>query len=237
MRHGWRLIILSILFVSLIGCGSGFGIYHRVREGESFDMICRAYGVDGNAVARANGIEDTSKVKPGDAIWIPGASRVLDVKRSAPPVTGGGRSGGQTAKKAPARSTDAARRAPLKGIALVWPVAGEVVSTFGTDGDEIHDGIDISAEAGTEIRAAAAGRVIYSGDEIKGYGNMVIIRHDGNYSTVYAHNQKNLVKKGDYVEKGQPIALAGSSGRSDITGLHFEVRRGKEAVDPLLFLP
>ena len=100
-----------------------------------------------------------------------------------------------------------------------------------------HDGIDITAPEGAPVRAAASGRVIFSSDEIKSYGNLIIIKHEGRFSTVYAHNQKNLVKEGDFVEKGQTIAKVGRTGRATAPHLHFEVRHGKKPRNPVFFLP
>ncbi len=101
----------------------------------------------------------------------------------------------------------------------------------------MHDGIDISASEGTAIHAAANGEVVYADQRLSGYGRMVIIRHANNMFTAYAHNQRNLVKKGQRVKQGAVIARVGHSGRATGPHLHFEVRRGTTAVDPLAYLP
>jgi len=101
----------------------------------------------------------------------------------------------------------------------------------------MHDGIDIGAARGTPVVAAASGKVVYADHRLSGYGKLVIIRHSGNVFTAYAHNQRNLVRKGDRVRAGSVIARVGSSGRATGAHLHFEVRRGSTPVDPLAYLP
>jgi lipoprotein NlpD len=116
-------------------------------------------------------------------------------------------------------------------------VIGPVVRGFHPGGNDAHEGIDIDATKGTPVRAAEEGKVIYSDNRIRGYGNMIIIRHKGRWATIYAHNEKNSVREGDFVRQGQEIARVGSTGRSTGSHLHFEVRYGRKPVDPLRFLP
>ena len=101
----------------------------------------------------------------------------------------------------------------------------------------MHDGIDIAAKAGTPIYAAAAGKVVYADSRLTGYGNLIIIRHSSDMFTAYAHNRNNLVVVGQMVKQGQHIANVGATGRASGPHLHFEVRRGERAVDPLAYLP
>jgi lipoprotein NlpD len=101
----------------------------------------------------------------------------------------------------------------------------------------MHDGIDIGAKEGTPIRAAAAGEVVYSDQRLSGYGKLIIIRHSSDMFTAYAHNQRNLVRKGGRVKAGAVIARVGRTGRASGPHLHFEVRRGSTPVDPLAYLP
>lgn len=118
-----------------------------------------------------------------------------------------------------------------------WPLTnGNISSYFGKRRRDFHDGIDISAPRGTPIHAAKDGVVIYSSRKIKGYGNMVVIKH-GNMATVYAHNSKNLVKKGDRVKQGEIVGFVGATGRATGPHVHFEVRQGQIPVDPLYYLP
>lgn len=126
--------------------------------------------------------------------------------------------------------------APAAAPALDWPAGGEVSSGFGRRGGRHHRGIDISGHYGRGVRAAAAGEVIFSGSK-RGYGRVVILRHAGGLVTVYAHNQDNFARRGARVERGQLIADMGSSGHASGPHLHFEVRIGERALDPLACLP
>ena len=124
--------------------------------------------------------------------------------------------------------------APLFG----WPVSGQIVSTFGPAAGGTHnDGINISAPEGTTVAAAESGTVAYAGNELRGFGNLLLLKHDGGWVTAYAHNQVLLVKKGDKIRRGQAIARVGSTGGVGAPQLHFELRNGTKAVDPLDHLP
>ena len=113
---------------------------------------------------------------------------------------------------------------------------GELTSRFGRRRGRRHEGIDVANRSGTEVRAAEGGRVIYSA-RLGAYGNVVIVRHDARYETVYAHNRRNRVRKGSHVRKGQVIAELGSTGNATGPHLHFEIRENDRARDPLLYLP
>jgi lipoprotein NlpD len=117
-----------------------------------------------------------------------------------------------------------------------WPLEGTVTSGFGPRNGSFHDGIDIAAPIGTPILAVADGQVIFS-DQLRGYGNVVIVRHGAQYITVYAHTRTNLVKEGQVVRRGQRIAEVGQTGRTTGPSLHFEVRKNNLAQDPLRYLP
>ncbi|HEV2673219.1 MAG TPA: LysM peptidoglycan-binding domain-containing M23 family metallopeptidase [Aliidongia sp.] len=130
-----------------------------------------------------------------------------------------------------------AHRAPT-GPLFGWPVSGQIVSTFGPAAGGTHnDGINISAPEGTTVAAAESGTVAYAGNELRGFGNLLLLKHDGGWVTAYAHNQVLLVKKGDKVRRGQAIARVGSTGGVGAPQLHFELRSGTKAVDPLDHLP
>ena len=118
-----------------------------------------------------------------------------------------------------------------------WPVQGHIIEGFGgTRHGERNDGINIATQDGAPIRAAAAGTVTYTGNELKGYGNLVLIRHDNGYVTAYAHAGSIKVSRGDVVERGQVIGTAGETGDVDRPQLHFEIRKGVQAVDPTQYL-
>ena len=125
---------------------------------------------------------------------------------------------------------------PGPSVAFRWPANGEVTSGFGRRGEKTHRGIDISGYYGAAVRAAAPGEVVFS-ERKRGYGRVVILKHPGGYETVYAHLQDNFVLDGAHIRQGQVIADMGSSGASSGPHLHFEVRFGKRAVDPLACLP
>jgi murein DD-endopeptidase MepM/ murein hydrolase activator NlpD len=118
-----------------------------------------------------------------------------------------------------------------------WPVRGRVISGFGpkTSGQQ-NDGINIAVPEGTEIKAAEDGVVAYAGNELKGYGNLVLIRHANGYVSAYAHASELLVKRGDSIKRGQAIARAGQTGNVTSPQLHFEIRKGSTPVDPTRFL-
>jgi murein DD-endopeptidase MepM/ murein hydrolase activator NlpD len=114
-----------------------------------------------------------------------------------------------------------------------WPLKEvEISSTYGERGGKFHQGVDLRARIGTPVMAAAAGEVVYVGSKIRGYGRMVVLKHENGFYTVYAHHSKNLVKLGNRVEQGQVIAHSGKSGRSFGAHLHFELRRGAQSIDP-----
>jgi murein DD-endopeptidase MepM/ murein hydrolase activator NlpD len=130
--------------------------------------------------------------------------------------------------------------APAKGSEkFLWPVEGRVIASYGTAENGMrNDGINIAARAGSPVHAAAAGTVVYAGNEIRGYGNLVLLKHQGGYLTAYAHNAEILVHKGDRVARGQTIARVGSTGGVSEPQLHFEIRNGRDAIDPTpLLLP
>lgn len=126
---------------------------------------------------------------------------------------------------------------PRSGRTFAWPVRGRILSTFGPKPDGLHnDGINIAARNGAPVIAAENGVVVYSGSELRGFGNLLLVRHADGWITAYAHLDRVLVQKGQKVTRGQAIATVGSSGAVDQPQLHFEIRRGTQAVDPAKFL-
>ncbi len=119
-----------------------------------------------------------------------------------------------------------------------WPLRlVEVTSAFGRRGHAFHEGIDLRASSGTPVFASKGGIVLYADTHIKGYGKLVVIRHSDHTATIYAHNSKVLVHRGERVKQGQEIALSGSTGHVTGPHVHFEIRRGLAALDPLKYLP
>lgn len=191
---------------------------HVVRSGETLSEIGAAYGIDYRAIARANGITDPRVLRRGDRVVIPAAADRGGRRHAAVPRRPSGEPG-------------------VRFDAFVWPVErGRLTSGFGPRGSAHHDGVDIAAPRGLPIVAAAPGEVIYAG-RLRGYGNVVIVDHDGGYASVYAHNERNLVQVGTDVGEGERIATVGQSGQASGPHLHFEIRKDNVARDPLRYLP
>ncbi len=198
-------------------------MYHVVRPGENLYRIGKAYGIPYQTIARVNGISDPARIYPGQRLRIPGARRQLPVDVIAPSAVAVGRDAADPGLPADRRP-------------LLWPVpGGQITSPFGPRGSAFHDGIDIAAEEGTPIFAAAEGVVAYA-DELRGYGKLIILRHAEGFATVYAHNRDNLVREGQRVAKGAKIATVGATGRTSAPNLHFEVRKNNTACNPLFYL-
>lgn len=146
----------------------------------------------------------------------------------------------QVASKTPQRVTSTTQLPtpePMSGNSFRWPVKGRVISGFGTKPDGGHnDGIDISVPQGTPVKAAENGVVAYAGNELKGYGNLVLVRHANNWVSAYANNETLLVKRGDKVQRGQVIAKAGATGSVSRPQVHFELRKGSRPVDPTKYM-
>lgn len=146
-------------------------------------------------------------------------------------------SGSAAERKTAAPSRSEASPSLPAGDGFIWPVDGRIISEFGPkDGGRVNDGVNIAAPAGTPVYAANSGVVAYAGNELRGFGNILLIKHSGGWVTAYAHNQELLVRRGERVKRGQLIARVGSSGGVDQPQLHFELRKGKKAVDPLDYL-
>ena len=156
--------------------------------------------------------------------------------QSAPAVASSSEvTGGQNPRVASVQQLPAPE--PMSGNSFRWPVQGRIISEFGTKADGGHnDGIDVAVPLGTSVKAAENGVVAYAGDELKGYGNLVLIRHANNWVSAYAHNDEILVKRGDQVRRGQVIAKAGRTGQVSQPQLHFELRKGSRPVDPTKFM-
>lgn len=135
------------------------------------------------------------------------------------------------------KPVDDAPAADRRSARFIWPVQGKVISPFGRHKSGVqNDGINIAADPGTPVKAADDGVVVYDGNELAAYGNLLLVRHPSGYVTAYAHNKKLLVKRGDEVVQGETIALVGATGDVDRPQLHFEIRRGERAVDPKSYL-
>jgi LysM repeat protein len=192
---------------------------YQVRSGDTCWSIARRYGMNVTELTALNPGLNPEKIKSGDYLQVRRTmvpSRGLRGSRSIPPGTAG-------------------REQSLFQGALFHPLRGaRLTSRYGMRWGRLHRGIDLAASAGTPILAAAAGTVIYAGQQ-SGYGLIVIVDH-GTYQTKYAHNAENLVRAGDDVRRGQPIAKVGSTGNATGNHLHFELVFEGEAIDPLPYL-
>lgn len=242
------------IFGQAAGCAPPRGVYHTVEEGQTLYQIGRTYGIDVDDLARVNRIQDPTQIKVGTRILIPGADRKKVVPVTALPkdaVKGRGdgrpqpagsgipRSPETLSKEAAVPSKPTVKSQPASGKApkFIWPLKGEVVRKFSVKSNPPSKGIEIAAREGSPVAAAAPGQVIYSGNGIPSFGNLIILRHDGNFFTVYGYNQKNLVNTGSFVGQGDRIALSGIPPSKGRPRLYFEVRFGKETRDPIFFLP
>lgn len=220
------------------------GRFHVVQRGETAYSISRMYDVDVTSLTSLNRIPPPYTIKVGQKLQVPGREPVRTASSgtpaSTPAQTGGPVPLARPAAGVPTRtaSNTAAPREPLPSPpaatgSFMWPVEGKILSTYGPKANGLHnDGINISAEMGAPVKAAQSGVVAYSGNELKGYGNLLLVRHDNGWMTAYAHNSKLLVQRGDTVVRGQTISLAGNSGSVVTPQVHFEVRQGAKAIDP-----
>jgi murein DD-endopeptidase MepM/ murein hydrolase activator NlpD len=235
---------------------------HVVNHGDTLLSIARRNHVSVTALARANRLDSSAKLKLGMKLTVPGAKTAAvapaaqpvaavaqPVAAMAPPATkmaavaGGVQQSARLAQattkveeapaETPAKATDATGALPT----FRWPVRGKVITSYGakTNG-KANDGINLAVPEGTPVKAAEDGVVAYSGNELKGYGNLVLVRHSNGYVTAYAHASELLVKRGDTIKRGQVIAKSGQSGEVGSPQLHFEIRKGSSPVDPLQFL-
>lgn len=248
---GLRLLMIIALLLLLSACETG--IYHTVKPGQTLYRISRTYGVSESSLMWANKINDPTKVRVGTRLFVPGADRVRHVavvkpaptvKKTAPVKTAATKKTVRppTAAKKNAvvrKSSSPAKRGRSTAVKkLQWPLRGKIVRAFSAKAKAgSGKGIEIAARSGTRVAAAEAGKVIYSGDGVNGYGHLIILQHENDLFTVYGFNQRNYVRQGDFVSKGERIALSGVPPAGGTPRLHFEVRKGKQAVNPILYLP
>ena len=226
------------------------GRLHTVKRGETGIAIARAYGVDWSKVAAANGLKPPYVLEIGDRLLLPSPQQVaaMSVEDRArafdlriDDIITGGEPAAVVPKPRPAAKpgTRPARVAqPLPQLAgdapqFRWPVDGRIVSGFGAKpGGRFNDGVNLKASAGAPVRAAGDGVVAYAGDAIPGFGNLLLIKHAGGWVTAYGHNEALLVARGKRVAQGDVVARAGATGAVTEPQVHFEMRRGRAAVDP-----
>ncbi len=229
-----RLIIISLMCVVLLGCDNGDNFApvtdasgfdpvpqagkHVVKHGETLYEIAWRYGMDYRSLAATNNMHSPYILYSGQVIYLRGRNThavVYHANRTRHVVV--------TAVKS--REPDAVVSA------WAWPAHGRIIGTFSS----LNKGINIAGKADAPIYAAASGKVVYSGEGLRGYGKLIILKHNSTYLSAYAHNNAILVHEGEWVTKGQKIAKMGNSG-ADRVMLHFEIRQAGKPIDPTGFL-
>jgi murein DD-endopeptidase MepM/ murein hydrolase activator NlpD len=208
------------------------GVYHTVEKGQTLWRICKTYQVNMQDVAELNNITDHGQIKAGDRLFIPGAERVLSVPSTVAPVA---QTSARPGSPSPAKPEPVAPVIEKNVGMFIWPIIGPVIKRFGIQGGMKHDGIDIKGPPGADVKASRSGRVIFSA-RLDGYGTTIIVEHDSNFVTVYANLGETLIGRDQQVRQAQVIGRlpAGPPGKSY---LHFQVRRDKQARNPLFYLP
>jgi murein DD-endopeptidase MepM/ murein hydrolase activator NlpD len=233
---------------------------HVVNRGDTLMSVARRNHITANELARANGLDPAAKLRIGLKLTVPTKVAAAPVPMAQPAVAQAAPASAAPATRIAANAADPQQKArlaqttgveeapaaetPVKAAEATgalptfrWPVRGKVITSYGakTNGKS-NDGINLAVPEGTPVKAAEDGVVAYSGNELKGYGNLVLIRHSNGYVTAYAHASELLVKRGDTIKRGQVIAKSGQSGEVASPQLHFEIRKGSNPVDPLQFL-
>ena len=249
-----RLLVALCLGASISACGTSpyqptRNVYrpadhaaqgfHTVRPGETLYSIASRNRRNPDELARENGIRPPYKIYPGQIIYFnktasAPVSRPKSPAKQPAPIQ-------STRYKKPANNTKpiqekvANQRDNKVDMSWKWPASGPVIETFATAG-QVNKGIDLAGRRGEPVYAAADGKVVYSGTGLVGYGNLIIIKHNGTFLSAYGHNSRLLLKEGQFAKAGQKIAEIGSTG-TNRDKLHFEIRRNGKPVNPLQYLP
>ncbi|MCD0505117.1 LysM peptidoglycan-binding domain-containing M23 family metallopeptidase [Bordetella petrii] len=208
-------LCLVMLLAACSSTKTGAG-YYRVQSGDTLSKIAREHNTSVSELMRLNNLSNPNRISKGQMLRVNGASGAAPAASASKPAP-----------------TPAATAAALKGIKLVWPAEGTVTHRYNGSSSK---GITIVNKTGTPVKAAAPGSVVYAGSRLRGYGNLVIVQHSGDFLSIYAHNSRVLVKEGQKLSQGQQIAEMGSSDRSG-PALYFEVRYRGKPVDPSGSLP
>ncbi len=210
------------------------GVYHTVQKGQTLWRISKTYQVSMQDVAELNNITDHSQIKVGDRLFIPGAVKQLPVESTAGTVAQPPSQPGST--RPPAEAPEPAAPVIEKNVGMfIWPIIGPLSKRFGIHGGMKHDGIDIKGASEANIMASRAGKVIFSA-VLEGYGNTIIVQHDSNFVTVYANLGENMVARDQQVKQSQVLGRLLRSPAEKLY-LHFQVRRDRQARNPLFYLP
>lgn len=231
-RNPFRIAICLAVGLLLAGCagsqssgGSYSGGTYTVKRGDTLYRISRITGTSVKDLASMNGISPPYTIEVGQRLKVKGAKG----------STSSGKTSTKTAKVTPSSAVPQSSWPPVGQRCWRWPTSGKVIMTYSTS-DGGNKGIDIAGSRGQAIYAAGAGKVVYVGSQLRGYGNLIMIKHSEDYITAYAHNDTMLVNNGQSVKAGQKIATMGSSD-TDSVRLHFQLRYRATAIDPLRYLP
>ena len=213
--------------------------FHKVKKGETLYSISRRYKTDVYSISKLNNLKNINSINEGQALKIYG-----DLKIETKNNISNGNKANIKKIDSKKKSLKSVKKTTLnfeqtlnKNSKFIWPVKGKLISKYGKSTDGFfNDGININSKLNQKVGASNDGVVIYSGNEIPGYGNLVLIKHSQNWITAYAHLGKVTIEKGDKVKKGEIIGLVGKTGNVRKPQLHFEIRKGKEAVNPLNYL-
>lgn len=240
MQMCQRTVIFSLALLGLVACGSD-GVYvpvfgsgesggnnrgqYTVQRGDTLYSIAFRYGLDYKKLANANKIAPPYTIFINQKIRLKGAASKKSTRRQNPVVK-------KTKKKS---SKQIVKKSQPSKLNWQWPIPGEVILAFSATG-RVNKGVDIRGRLGESVAAAADGVVVYAGGGLRGYGKLVIVKHNDHFLSAYGHNRAILVKEGEKVKGGQVVAEIGSSGLNQEM-LHFEIRRDGKPEDPLLYLP
>jgi murein DD-endopeptidase MepM/ murein hydrolase activator NlpD len=222
-------ILQVFLVLCLVSCAGVQSRYHEVASGESLAGIAKGYGISVGALKAANSESLGGGIHPGTKLYIPFEDSPEWNAEFAEPER-------EVATNDKEEAPQSNPSATLNRVHFSWPLFGYVSSAFGRRHHKDHEGIDIPARTGTPVHASRSGHVIYAGNKIRGYGNMVIVRHADSFSTVYAHLSRIEVKKGQFVTRGHNLGRVGHTGHAHGSHLHFEIRDNRVAVNPLFYL-
>jgi murein DD-endopeptidase MepM/ murein hydrolase activator NlpD len=227
----WAAVFALFLVISCVGPhyyhvkkNGEKGVYHLIEPGQTVWRISQAYGVEMESLAKVNQLDEALDIRARSYLFIPDAERTINIPPYSVPDPGAG-SEQHTLPDASAE------------IRFLWPLQGKVSSSFGRRNGRPHEGIDITAPLGTDIKAAADGVVKRSGWGPGDYGKTVVITHKDGFETLYGHNSYNLVSEGANVTAGQVIGRVGRTGNATGNHVHFEIRKNAVPVNPLFFLP
>lgn len=243
-----RTLLTLLILAALAGCGSTHRVpvltagelpssnIYIVQRGDTLYSIAFRYGLDYKALAAANGIGHPYTIYVNQRIRVVADGSRVAVKDSGPPPGAPRPAKKPTVTAKPATTPRIVTpRTSDSDIAWRWPYDGTVVGRFSLSG-KVNKGIDIKGKIGEPVRSSADGVVVYAGGGLRGYGKLVIVKHNDSYLSAYGHNEKILVKEGDVVKGGQVVAKIGGA-RGDTDLLHFEIRRNGKPEDPLRYLP